>query len=158
MALKGHRHEIVTTMRYFMNEIAEEGGIATLSTAGSGANMDQSANLATYAASPSGKVPLGIVMLPMVNKDLSRQILNPYKLEVQKGGKMLLLQQGFVTTNMIYPGQSPNGGDKAYVANSGYMTNVGPNLTNAGRYIGEFTTSKDEDGYAVVTVNLPNNG
>lgn len=158
MALKGHRFEGETTLRYFMNEVAEQGGIAVLSTAGSGAGMDQSANLVTYAASPSGKVPVGITLYDMVNKDLTRQEINRCKFETQKGGKMLLLKKGFVTTNMIYPNQTPAGGDKAYVANSGLITNVGPNSLNAGRYIGEFETSKDEDGYAVVNVNLPNNG
>lgn len=158
MALKGDRYEVIQDIRHFMNEVAERGGIATMSTAGSGAAMDQSARLVTYAAQPSGKVPVGILMGDMVDVDLSRYKLNQHKNQSQKGGKVTLLKEGWVTTNMIYPGQSPAGGDKAYVGSSGFITNVGPNSTNAGRQIGEFETSKDEDGYASVYVKLPNNG
>jgi hypothetical protein len=158
MALKGDRFEGIQDIRHFMNEVAERGGIATMSTAGSGAAMDQSARLVTYAAQPSGKVPVGILMGDMVDKDLTRTHLNQHKNETQKGGKVTLLKEGWVTTNMIYPNQSPAGGDKAYVGNSGLITNVGPNSLNAGRQIGEFETSKDEDGYASVYVKLPNNG
>ena len=158
MALKGDRYEVIQDIRCFMNEVAERGGIATMSTAGSGAAMDQSARLVTYAAQPSGKIPVGILMGNMVDVDLTRYKLNQHKNEAQKGGKVTLLKEGWVTTNMIYPNQSPAGGDKAYVGNSGYITNVGPNSLNAGRQVGEFETSKDEDGYASVYVKLPNNG
>ena len=158
MALKGDRFEGEHDIKRFMNEVAEAGGIATLSTAGSGAALDQSANLVTYAAQPSGKSPVGVLLGDMVNKDLTKTHLNQHKHETQKGGKVVLLKRGYVTTNMIYPTQSPAGGDKAYVGNSGYFTNVGPNSLNAGRYVGEFETSKDEDGYASIYVNLPNNG
>ena len=157
MALKGDRFEGVHDIKHFMNEVAEKGGIATLSTAGSGSSLDQSANLVTYAAAPSGKVPVGVLLNDMVNKDLTRTHINHQKNEVQKGGKVTLLRQGWVVTNMVYPNQSPAGGDKAYVANSGYFTNVGPNLTNAGKYVGEFESSKDEDGFASIFVNLPAN-
>ena len=155
MALKGDRFEGIHDIKHFMNEAAERGGIATLQTAGSGAALDQSANLVTYAAQPSGKVPVGILLGDMVNKDLTRTHLNQHKNETQKGGKVPLLKEGYVTTNMIYPNQSPAGGDAAYVGNSGYITNVGPNSLNAGRWIGEFETIKDEDGYATVYVKLP---
>jgi len=155
MALKGDRFEGIHDVKHFMNEVAERGGVAVISTAGSGAALDQSANLVTYAAQPSGKVPVGILLTDMVNKDLTRQHINFQKNETQKGGKVVLLKEGYVSTNMIYPGQSPAGGDAAYVGNSGLITNVGPNSLNAGRWIGEFETSKDEDGYATVYVKLP---
>jgi len=155
MALKGDRFEGIHDIKHFMNEVAERGGIAVISTAGSGAALDQSANLVTYAASPSGKVPVGILLGDMVNKDLTRQHLNFQKNETQKGGKVTLLKEGYVNTNMLYPGQTFAGGDGAYVGNSGLITNVGPNSLNAGRWIGEFETSKDEDGYATVYVKLP---
>lgn len=154
MALKGDRFEGITDIKHFMNEVAERGGIATLSTAGSGAALDQGANLVTYAAAPSGAKPVGILLNDMVNKDLTRTHINFHKNEVQKGGKVTLLKQGWVVTNMIYPGATPAGGDKAYVAGSGYISNVAS--PSQSRYIGEFETSKDEDGYATVYVSLPN--
>lgn len=155
MALKGDRFEGTHDIKHFMNEVAERGGIATLSTAGSGAALDQSANLVTYAANPSGAKPVGILLTDMVNRDLTRTKLNPYKNETQKGGKVPLLKYGYVTTNMVYPNVSPAGGDPAYVAGSGYISNT--RFSSQVRYIGEFETSKDEDGYASVFVNLPNN-
>ncbi len=153
MALKGDRFEGIHDIKHFMNEVAERGGIAVLSTAGSGAALDQSANLVTYAASPSGKVPVGILLNDMVNKDLTRTHLNQHKNEIQKGGKVTLLKEGYVTTNMIYPGNSPAGGDPAYIANSGFVSNnASPSQV---RWVGEFETSKDEDGYATLYVKLP---
>ena len=91
MALKTDRYEFQTDISYFMNEAAERGGMASLSTGGSGAAMDQGVNLATYASTGSGKVPLGILLNDMVNIDLTRQHLNQYKNEVQKGSKVTLL-------------------------------------------------------------------
>ncbi len=153
MALKGDRFEGIHDIKHFMNEVAERGGIACISTAGSGAALDQSANLVTYAAVPSGKVPFGILLNDMVNKDLTRTHINQHKNEVQKGGKVTLLREGYVTTNMIYPGKTPAGGDNAYVANSGYLSNAA-NPSQVG-YVGQFETSKDEDGYATLYVKLP---
>jgi hypothetical protein len=153
MALKGNRFEGITDIKHFMNEVAERGGVASLSTAGSGAAMDQSKNLVTYAAAPSGKVPVGILLNDMVNKDLTRLHINEHRNEVQKGGKVTLLKEGFIVTNMIYPGKTPAGGDPAYVANSGYLSNTAD--PSQARWVGEFETSKDEDGYATVYVKLP---
>ena len=50
MALKGDRVELETTVHYFMDEVATRGGVATLSTAASGAALDNSAHLVTYQA------------------------------------------------------------------------------------------------------------
>ena len=54
MALKSDRHELMTDVSFFMNEVKERGFLAVLSTGGSGSAMDQSADLVT-CASPSGK-------------------------------------------------------------------------------------------------------
>lgn len=155
MALRGDRFEGVTDIKHFMNEVAERGGIATLSTAGSGAALDQSANLVSYTAANSGAKPVGILLNDMVNKDLTRTHINFHKNEVQKGGKVTLLKRGYVDTDYIVPGQSPAGGDEAFVGPSGYLSNV----QDGGAFpVGEFETSKDEDGYATVHVNLPYGG
>lgn len=152
MALKTDRFVGDSTIKHFMNEVAERGGIATLSTAGSGAALDQSRHLATYSATNSGKVPLGILMQDMVNKDLTKTHLNQHKLETQKGGKVELLKRGYVLTNYIVPGQTIAGGTPAFVGPSGKLSNV----QDAGAFlVGEWDSSKDEDGYATVFVNLP---
>ena len=67
MALKGDRHEFETTIDFFCNdEAAERGGIASFSTAGSGAALDQSAALVTYSATQSGVKPVGVLLNDMV--------------------------------------------------------------------------------------------
>jgi hypothetical protein len=154
MALKGDRYELQTDISFFMNEVAERGGMASLSTGGSGAAMDQSQALATYSATGSGKVPLGILMNDMVNIDLTRQHINWYKNEVQKGGKVTLLRKGYVVTNKIQ-GAAPAAGDPAYVAHSGNLSKT--DLVGMGTQpvVGVWLSSPDQDGYAKVEINLP---
>src|SRR6185436_20597495 len=100
---------------FFMSATAERGGIVSYSTAGSGAAMDQAAQLAQYAATASGSVPIGILMNDVVNNDLTRQKLNPYKDEVQVNSKVTIWEKGEVLTNIIQPGISVSAGDKAWL-------------------------------------------
>ena len=162
MALKADRHELQTDISFFMNEVASRGGVAVFSTAGSGAAMDSNKALVTYKAMPSGSVPAGLLLNDMVNIDQTRQHINWHKDEVKKGGKVTLLRKGWVVTDKIYPGHSPKAGDIAFVGHSGLM---GVSMTIAdqsdlsgeGFVVGRFMSKKDEDGYAKVEVNLPNN-
>lgn len=158
MALKGDRYELETTIDFFMNEVATRGGVATLSTAGSGAAQDQSAALVSYAATQSGAAPIGILLNDMVNIDQTRQHINFHKNEVQKGGKVTLLKRGYIVTNMIDPGDTIAAGDTAFVGPSGLLSNkqTGPTGPSAaGNAVGQFDSIKDEDGYAKVSVNIP---
>ena len=158
MALKSDRSTLQTDISFFMNEAATRGGIATISTGGSGAAMDQGAALVTYVADPSGKVPVGLLVNDMVNIDLTRQHLNQHKDEVQKGGKVTLLQKGWVVTN-TFEGTNPSAGDPAYVGHSGNLatTALAGNPTNpAHLLVGRFLSGVDEDGYAKVFIDLPN--
>ena len=163
MALKADLHELQTDISFFMNEVASRGGVAVFSTAGSGAAMDSNKALVTYKAMPSGSVPAGLLLNDMVNIDQTRQHINWHKDEVQKGGKVTLLTQGWVVTDRIYPGDTPAVGNVAYVHHSGYISSV---ITAAkGQFdrsmptnlaVGRFLSKKDEDGYAKVSINLPN--
>ena len=161
MALKGDRYELETDVSYFMNEVAERGGVATLSTAGSGAALDQSAALVTYAAAQSGAIPVGILLNDMVNIDQTRQHINFHKNEMQQGGKVTLLRKGWVVTNFIDPGDTITAGQTAFVGPSGYITNSQTTTgglgsdNSAGAFVGRFDSLADEDGYAKVSVNLP---
>lgn len=151
MALKGDRIEFLSDISYFMNSVAERGGVVSLGgTGGSGAAMDQAANLVAEVANPSGAKPVGILTQDVVSIDLTRQHLNEYKAEVQKGGKVCVLRQGYVVTNKIQGNPAPS--TPAYVGHSGLIsaTNVGNPMV-----IGEWRSSKDQDGYAKVDINLP---
>ena len=160
MALKSDRSVLDTDISFFMNEAATRGGIASVSTGGSGAAMDQGEALVTYAALPSGKVPVGLLLNDMVNIDLTRQHLNQHKDEVQKGGKVTLLRKGYVVTNSL-EGTSPSAGDPAYVAHSGNLaasdlSNDEGDADGSTRLVGRFLSGVDQDGYAKVYIDLPN--
>lgn len=159
MALKGDRYELQTDVSFFMNEVAERGGVVTLASTStpSGAAMDSAANVVTYVANPSGKVAIGILLNDMVNLDLTRQHINFHKDEIQKGGKVTVLRKGYVLTNKISTSGTPAAGDKAYVADSGLISTSARAITlDAGAVaIGRFLTAKDADGYAKVEINLP---
>jgi len=157
MALRTDRIHIDSQIDFFMNEVAERGGIACVSTVGSGAAMDQAEQLATYAANPSGVGTLGVLMGDMVNLDLTRQHENWHKEEVQKGGKVTIWNKCTVVTDRIYPGVTPTAGQKAYIAHSGYIANsaVVSDDSDADAVVGKFLSTKDEDGYCKVAVSIP---
>lgn len=156
MALKADRYEFQTDISFFYNEgTATRGGVVIHGgTAGSGASMDQGVNLVKYAAASGGSVPVGILLNDVVNKDLTRTHLNQYKDEVQKGGKVTVLRKGYVVTNNITG--SPAAGSPAYACHvtAGNLRGDSPG-SSGNLVVGRFLTSKDEDGYAKVEVNLP---
>ncbi len=157
MALKSDRSTLQTDISFFMNEAATRGGIAVISTGGSGASMDNGAALVTYDATPSGSVPVGLLLNDMVNIDLTRQHLNQHKDEVQKGGKVTLLTKGWVVTSNL-EGTDPNAGDLAYLAHSGNLSSSNLGMTDSAEkmVVGRFLSDVDEDGYAKVFIDLPN--
>lgn len=159
MALKGDRYELQTDVSFFMNEVAERGGVVVLPSTStpSGSAMDSSVNVVTYAATPSGLTPMGVLLNDMVNIDLTRQHINWHKDEVQKGGKVTILRKGYVVTNRISTSGTPVAGNNAYVAESGLFSTLGKaqSLDSGTVPIGRFLTAKDSDGYAKIEINLP---
>ena len=152
MALKPDRIELLTDVSFFMNTVAERGGVASVSTAtsGVGISMDDANAVVEYAANPSGAKPVGVLLNDVVDYDLTRQHINWYRDEMQKGGKVTLLRNGQVTTNQLVAGITPGAGADAYVGASGL---IGTSSTDAVK-IGQFLSSVDTDGYAKVSVNL----
>jgi len=162
MALKPDRHEVVTDISFFMNETAERGVIVTHSTAGSGAAMDDGSALVAIPTTASGSIPAGLLLNDMVNIDLTRQHLNQHQDEVQKGGKVTLLKQGWVVTNKLEVNSKPTMGASAYIASSGLLSTTNPNA-NAGLgsdidqhwgKVGRFLSTEDADGYAKVYIDI----
>lgn len=161
MALKSDRHEAQTDISFFYNAgTATRGGVVVHETASaSGAAMDQGFNLVRYKQVVATDTPVGILLNDVVNKDLTRTHLNQYKDEVQKGGKVTVLTQGYVVTNMI--DGSPAPGQVAYASptTAGNLTNFASNAQASGNLaVGRWLSNKDADGYAKVSVNLPNFG
>jgi hypothetical protein len=151
MALKPDRVELLTDISFFMNDVAVRGGVvsANTSASGVGVSMDDANAVVAYAASASGALPVGILLNDVVDLDLTRQHINWHKDEVQKGGKVTVLRQGQVTTNMV--GGTPSAGADAFVSDSGVISSV--QATGAVK-IGQFLSATDSDGYAKVSVNL----
>ena len=150
MALKPDRIEHKTDISFFMNTTAERGGVVSVVTAGSGVSMDDANAVVSYRATVSGAKPVGLLLNDVVDLDLTRQHINWYRDEMQVGGKVTLLRQGQVTTNMIVSDATPSAGDDAYVGVSGL---IGTSSTNSVK-VGQFLSAKDADGYAKVSVNL----
>jgi hypothetical protein len=152
MALKPDRIEFLSDISFFMTSIpagstsVDRGGVASVVTTSSGVGVSM---VVSYASSPSGAKPVGILLNDVVSLDLTRQHINWHRDEVQVGGKVALLRNGQVTTNLV--GGTPSAGADAYVAASGYISSV--QATGAVK-IGQFLSAKDSDGYAKVSVNL----
>ena len=167
MALKADRHEAVTDISFFMNETAERGVVVVHSTAGSGSAMDDSNALVTIPTTASGTYPAGLLLNDMVNIDLTRQHLNQHQDEVQKGGKVTLLKEGWVVTNKLEVNSKPTVGAPAYFASSGLLSTTNPAaydattiagasnpLGNENALVGRFLSTEDADGYAKVYIDI----
>jgi hypothetical protein len=152
MALKPDRIESHTDISFFMNSAVERGGVAVVATGALnvGASMDDAGASVEYAADPSGRAPIGVLLNDVKDYDLTKQHINWYKDEVQKGGKVTLLRQGQVTTDAV-AAVTVVAGDTAYVAANGNLSNV--QATGASS-VGTFLSRKDADGYAKVDINI----
>ena len=145
-----------------MNETAERGIIVTHSTAGSGAAMDDSNALVAIPTTASGTTPAGLLLNDVVNLDLTRQHLNQHQDEVQKGGKVTLLKQGYVVTNKLEVNSKPTVGAPAYYASSGLLSTTNPDAnpergTDVEQFntkVGRFLSTEDADGYAKVYIDI----
>jgi hypothetical protein len=156
MALKADRHELDVDISYFYNGSAiERGGVVCLAAVGSGAAMDQPGAKVEYTAATNAKIPVGILLNDVVNLDLTRQHINWHKDEVQKGGKVSVLKKGYVVTNKVTG--APTAGVGAFVCDdtAGNISIEGSVDDGKKIIIGRWMSTKDEDGYAKLEVNLP---
>jgi hypothetical protein len=147
MALKPDRIEHLTDISFFMNEVAERGGVVSFVTGGVGVAMDDADAVVEYAVECSGS-PAGVLLNDVVNVDQTKYHINWHKDEVQIGGKVTLLRIGQVTTDLV--DGDPVAGDSAYVGPSGTISVD----CDGSVKIGTFLSSKDADGFAKVSVNI----
>ena len=150
MALKPDRNEVYTDISFFMNTVGERGGIVSNLTGGVGASMDNASAVVSYAASAATN-PAGLLLNDVVDLDLTRQHMNWFKDEVQKGSKVTILRQGFVVTNMIDGAANPVAGEPAHYVANGLLTN---NTASGSVQVGRWLSAKDADGYAKVDINI----
>jgi len=151
MALKSDRIESHTDISFFMDTTGERGGIVIHDTSGSGVSMDDGNAVVMYPTGVvSGTKPAGLLLNDVVDLDLTRQHINWYRDEVQVGGKVTLLRQGQVTTDVVATGVTPAAGTAAYYDSLGKLTTTSTNSTQVGRFL----SSKDSDGYVKVEINI----
>lgn len=154
MALKGKREGANRAYHLpapFMNEVAEPGGVVVMSTAASGSAFGDSAQVCTYAAAPSGKLVLGVLVDDVVDTDQTRFHLNWHKSEVPKNSPVAIMNRGFVTTDYTEGTISTVG--TAYLAHSGRIART--DLIGGNQVVGVIESTPDEDGYVRFRFNLP---
>lgn len=152
MALKPLRHNVVDTIDFFVDATAIRGGIMSVKTGASGMALDDGAAVVEYKAAASGANPVGLLLNDVVNDDLSQTHRNYLRDEVQVGEKCTLATQGTFATNMIMGAVSPTAGQTAFLDVSGYITNAD---AGGNPPVGRWMSSKDENGYAKITISLP---
>lgn len=149
--LKPDRNLTQWVFNYKSGAAATKGGLVSASTSASGVGANGPAT-ASYSANPSGAHVLGVLLddVEVLHADLDR---NHYKEVVGVGDQVSIGSQGWVVTDMVYPGVTPTAGQTAYLGQSGYFTNV--QTPAQAPKVGRFETSKDEDGFVKVSINIP---
>lgn len=149
MALKPDRIELAdgSRIKYFCNDVATRGRVMVLDAPG-GAGMDNP--LATVSVpTGTGGVAAGVLMNDVEDLDLTLVQLNVHRDVTQVGNKCAILNKGWIRTNVIASGQTPEAGDPAHFAANGEFTTV----TTSAR-VGTFVSDVDADGYVEVEVNI----
>ena len=150
MALKPDRLEHLTDISYFKSDaVIEKGLIVAHVTGGSGAAMDDGLALVDTVSS-TGDVAVGLILNDVVNLDLTRQQYNAHKDEMQLGGKVTLLRDGWVVTDQI--SGTPVVGEAAHFDAQGRLTTSSEN--NGSMQVGRWMGVKDSDGYAKVAIKI----
>ena len=156
MALKPDRNVLETDISLVCNDVVEKGTVLVYGTAASGVGI-YSPGVASVVSNPSGYKVAGVTLANFVNIDQTRYHRNWHKDEQVLGEKAPLIRKGFVVTNMIVasPG-TINPGSKAYLSTDGTLTATvsATGGEAATPLVGTFATSKDENGYAKVFINL----
>ncbi len=153
MALKPHRKPgQETDISFFMNEVAERGRIVTFdigSVSGAGAAMDDANALVQVPTTTGDGTAAGLLVNDVVNLDLTRQHLNQHQDEVQVNSKVTVATRGEYLTNVLLAGDNPAAGNPAYFGVSGQFT-----TSTGSAIVGRFLSSRDEDGYVKVDINI----
>lgn len=153
MALKPDRHinPYGTEITYVLNTTADAGLFMVYGTAGSGSAVSDATRgtVSVGPSNPSGQKVAGLLMHPFVAFD-DKKHRNWYQVTQYPGEPAPLLRDGWVTTNSIVTGVTPDAGKVAYLGADGKVTDAGP-----GPKVGEFMSAKDEAGYCRLKVELP---
>lgn len=156
MALKGDRQINATEIGFFLDEVANRGVVVSYGSVGSGVALDSTRNVATVAAVASGTKPIGFLLNDFVNIDRTRQPLNWHKDQHASGDKCTILTKGWVVTDQV--AGTPTVGQAAVLYNGGQVSGITLPVSTWNQssqpLVGRFLSSKDENGFARVQVDL----
>lgn len=157
MALKGDRAVYETNIRHICDTSGEAGTLFQLKASQpTGRGVGQGINFSAPVAVPvtgtpaSGTRIIGVALDDVISLDPVRQHRNFQRTDQLVGENVCLLTDGYIRTNKIVG--TPAAGDTAYVGAAGAFS---ASQTNAIPAVGKFETSKDTDGFAIVTVKIP---
>lgn len=157
MALKGDREVRATNIRHICDTTGEAGVLMILKASQpSGRGVGQGINDSAPVAVPctgtpaSGARVLGVLLDDVKGIDPATQHRNFQRTDQLVGENVAILCDGWVRTNKI--SGTPAAGDTAYIGTDGAFAN---SQTNSIPAVGKFDTSKDTDGFAIVTVKVP---
>lgn len=159
MAIRGH--QVVDPYSYdlgcTMATTGEMGGCVVITGTGNfGPGLDQANKVVGYSASPSGKIPMGVLMHTVQNYDTSVVPENFQNSNVKPINSKVTLVRKFrgkvnnlhaATTGVITPGAT------AYVGPNGNYTTLS---TSGYAKVGRFESYVDTDGFCEVSVNIDN--
>jgi hypothetical protein len=155
MALKPQIDITRYEVSFYATGVMTKGGIlCATATPGSGAAYDSSNMIVEYAASPSGRNPIGVLLYDVVNQDVTDQPLNRHKHLALVNTKVPIGTQGSVVTNNIFSGATASigAGATAYAGPSGQFTNTSV-WPYYGTAVGKFMSRVDQDGYCRVAIS-----
>ncbi len=102
MALRPDRdYNLIDDISHFWTDAAadaENGGVASMKTAGSGVSLDDAANVVEYKADPSGAKPMGVLLQNIKHYAGTRVFPNMQNGDIQPGDKCTLVRKGWIVT------------------------------------------------------------
>jgi hypothetical protein len=157
MALRPDRdYNLIDDISHFWvddTNSVQNGGVASVVTAGSGVSLDDGKNVVKYVATPSGAAPMGALLQPVTYYAGSRVFMNFHNGEIRPGQKCTLVRKGWIVTNMV--SGTPTAGAAAYLAENGKVSPTQMSFDDGkAPKVGRFETTKDADGFAKVYIDL----
>jgi hypothetical protein len=168
MGLKGDREVLQTNIRYKIEagKDAERGIILVASATDGTAAVPDTGNtvvgsegLGQETITSNRCRPVGLLLDDVENLDFTTRPQIWVRQVVARGGEVGVLTKGRVKVNLIDDGVEPAQGEIAYLAPSGYLSNV-PHVSEvaqdgpSGIVVGYWESSKDADGYAHLYVDI----
>jgi len=154
MALKHQIQVLEYDLSRYMQTAGTRGGVVCLANTGTFTpDMDHQDNVVSYAADPSGKEPVGLLMHTVRSYDVTEVGQNFQNLDVVPlNSKVTLMRKGTCSTDMIDPSRlSSIVPGPMYLTGSGFLSDE---VSAMNPQVGRFVSSADSDGFVKVSVHL----